>query len=161
MCEQCCGQKEHLADKRPKPKVDRKDQPCFGCGKTGHQSRDCPERKKRADQRRGRIKAIENGPAPAVRPTTGRVLCIDMPPIPTPPTVNSDGFEAPRCPRRANLGSFIVAAKPKKEKSGVRFMRLSEADACRLGGNCGHSGCVGDLETVNAEVDVDGNSTVF
>ena len=31
-----CGQKGHMADKCPKPKVDRVNQPCFGCGKSGH-----------------------------------------------------------------------------------------------------------------------------
>ena len=91
----------------------------FGCGKTGHQSRDCPERKKRREQReqRGRapLKALENGPA--VCPTSGRILCIDMPPIPPPPSVDGDGFRAARKPVKANLASFIVPAKEKKPSS--------------------------------------------
>ena len=144
-----------MADKCNQPKVDRKDQPCFGCGKTGHQSRDCPERKKRFEARRAPLKAIENGASgTGVCPTTGRVLCLEMPPIPAPPKVDSDGFRAVRNPVRANLASFIVPAKPKKQGSGVRFMPLSEENACKLVG-CSH-GCADNLDTVVADVDVDG-----
>ena len=74
-----------MAGACPFPKVDREDQPCFGCGKTGHQSKDCPEKKKRRErEHRAPLKAIVNGAAPAVCPTAVRILCFDMPPIPAP-----------------------------------------------------------------------------
>ena len=96
------------------------------------------------------MKALENGPSDAVCPTTGRVLCIDFPPLPPPPAVDADGFVVPRRPMRVDLSTFMVAAAPKKQmkKTGVRFRPLAEDDVCRIGGSCGGD-CDCSLELID------------
>ena len=49
-----CGGSHRSAD-CTKPRVDKKDRPCWVCGKKGHQGRDCPSRGS------GRVNAVEDG----------------------------------------------------------------------------------------------------
>lgn len=89
-----CG-KEHEQRTCPHPSVPVSDRPCWTCGKKGHASRDCPDKK----DRKGAVKAIED-----ILPFFGQTL--------NAVTNQDDGFTKARktvrpTPRAAQLGDFI------------------------------------------------------
>ena len=80
-----------------------------------------------------------------------RVLCVDFPPVPTPPMVDAEGFERPRRPVRHNLASMIVGAGPQvKAKSGSRYRMLNNDEACKFGADCRCSGPIVGNNNVDA-----------
>ena len=88
-----CG-KEHEQRACPHPAVPREQRACWTCGKQGHASRDCPDKKKGRDP----IKAIED----ALPFFGGSANCV----------VDSDGYKQSRrparpMPRGATLQDFI------------------------------------------------------
>ena len=105
-CPNCC--QEHPETRCPHPAIAAADRPCWTCGKKGHTSRDCPQ-KKSENQRpqSGSVKALEDAPRDARMPFFGNrenYLIDDE---------ETSGFIPVRsrpAPRQAVLGDFI---KPK------------------------------------------------
>ena len=105
-CFNCC--QEHSETRCPHPAIAAADRPCWTCGKKGHTSRDCPQ-KKSENQRpqSGSVKALEDAPRDARMPFFGNrenYLIDDE---------ETSGFIPVRsrpAPRQAVLGDFI---KPK------------------------------------------------
>ena len=99
------GRKGHAASECRQAKVEKGDRPCFTCGKSGHEARNCPNK----PAARAPLKALEDVPRRVA------TLCV----------TDADGFKTVP-PRRSGqrLGDFI-SSMPEPRRNSNRFRPLS------------------------------------
>ena len=120
-CPNCT--KEHKELKCPYPKVEVKDRACWTCGKTGHSSANCPD-KKTANRS---LKTVEEELADIIT----RLGCVDHAPGPLSAVARPEGFEAYRktFKPRHDARTFCVGDYLSKNRFGaLDATKMSQKD---------------------------------